>query len=56
MNIQLSSVHFCVKMSNDHVSLYQCGGSTPPNLQDIIMAGEGEDERYKHDDTVAGGY
>ncbi len=56
--VHCSSVHFRVKMSNDHVSLYPCewSPSPPPNLQDIIMRGEGEDERYEHDDTVADGY
>src|SRR6266404_2537295 len=43
--VHCSSVHFRVEMSNDQVSLYQCGLSTPPNLQDIMMRGEGEDER-----------
>src|SRR6266436_1850597 len=43
--VHCNSVHFRVEMSNDQVSLYQCGYSPPPNLQDIIMRGEGEGER-----------
>src|SRR6266403_4378428 len=31
--VHCSSVHFRVEMSNDHVSLYQCWSSLPPNLQ-----------------------
>src|SRR6266403_1908224 len=43
--VHCSSVHFRVEMSNDQVSLYQRENSPPPNLQDVIMRGEGEDER-----------
>ncbi len=43
--VHCSSLHFRVEMSSDQVSLYKCGSSPPPNLQDIIMRGEGKDER-----------
>ena len=36
------SVHFCVEMLNDQVSLKSYWSPRPPNLQNIIMKEEGE--------------
>ncbi len=43
--VHCSSVHFRVEMLNDQVSLKSCGPRQPPNLQNIIMRGEGENKR-----------
>ena len=41
--VHCSSVHFCVEMLNDQVSLeYSSRRRRPPNLQNIIMKEEGE--------------
>jgi hypothetical protein len=43
--VHCSSVHFRVEMLNDQVSLKSCWSPRPPNLQNIIMRGEGEGKR-----------
>jgi hypothetical protein len=43
--VHCSSVHFRVEMLNDQVSLNSCRSPRPPNLQNIIMRGEGMGKR-----------